>query len=660
MVLDGVSLSNLEILRSNSDGGEKGSLWGFVNRCNTAFGRRLLKDWICKPLLQPVYINTRLDVVEELVTDLSPEADAARNLLKKLPDLERLLSRVHSMASKHRGSEHPESRAIMYEDTKYSIRKVKDFLLALDGLEAADRLPEVFASAAVKSKLLRQCVLPHPEGGQFPDMTSAVAFFRQAFEAGQAKKDGVIKPKPGVDETFDKAKVGERLFIRRQLVCLCERINEIESELVEHLAEQRQLLRCSEVKYWGTAKDRYQLEVPEKVLAKHGQPKGYEIKSKKKGWKRFWNSFIKEKLQELAEAEQRLDDAQKDQMRRIFAKFDQHGELWAAAVRSLAHVDALLALADVSLQPGFSRPNLYDGYDGYDGKEMTSFIRLKNARHPCLANTYQGGEYIPNDTALGKVPTKLVDDDAPDSPSMLLLSGPNMGGKSTLLRQTCLVAILAQVGCFVPAEEAYLTPFDRIFTRVGASDRILAGQSTFFVELSETANILHHATNRSLVILDELGRGTSTFDGTAIAHAVANFLVKSAKCLAMFATHYHSLVEDWGQHSEVALGHMSCLVEGDGEEQRVTFLYKLAPGPCPKSFGINVARLAQLPPSVISAAQQKSEEFESTLSCQHTPADMDKKGQLALVLLDILSKAEDSPEAAGEDILKLWSEVIAF
>ncbi|CAN0296349.1 unnamed protein product, partial [Hapterophycus canaliculatus] len=182
MVLDGVSLSNLEVLRNSSDGSEKGSLWAFVDRCSTAFGRRLLKDWVLKPLLFPTHINGRLDAVSELAGDLSPEADASRALLKKLPDVERLLSRVHSMASKHRSSEHPESRAIMYEDTKYSIRKVSDFLSVLDGLEKADRLPEIFSSASVDSTLLRKCVVPKSEGGQFPAMSSAISYFRNAFD----------------------------------------------------------------------------------------------------------------------------------------------------------------------------------------------------------------------------------------------------------------------------------------------------------------------------------------------------------------------------------------------------------------------------------------------------------------------------------------------
>ena len=186
-----------------------------------------------------------------------------------------------------------------------------------------------------------------------------------------------------------------------------------------------------------------------------------------------------------------------------------------------------------------------------------------------------------------------------------------MGGKSTILRQACLTVILAQLGCYVPAERMRLAPVDRIFTRVGASDRILAGQSTFYVELAETSTILNQATRASLVILDELGRGTSTFDGNAIAFAVTKHLVESVHCRTLFATHYHTLTDDFAPHAGVALGHMDCLVKEDAEGiAQVTFLYKFVGGACPKSYGLNVARLAHLPESVILRAKERSEDFE--------------------------------------------------
>jgi DNA mismatch repair protein MSH6 len=264
------------------------------------------------------------------------------------------------------------------------------------------------------------------------------------------------------------------------------------------------------------------------------------------------------------------------------------------------------------------------------------------------------GQYIPNDVQLGGKYTgpQLTQSSAPTMdhiPKLLLLTGPNMGGKSTLLRQTCLIVILAQLGCRVPAEECILSPADRIFTRVGASDRILAGQSTFFVELAETSLILKAATEDSLCILDELGRGTATFDGTAIAHSVVNHLVTHIGCRTLFATHYHLLIEDWELDPRVQLGHMDCLVNNvplpmepqssssspstgkksnpdDNVVEEVTFLYKLCHGSSPKSYGINVAKLAGMPLELIQLAIQQSHAFEQSSKQSRNSSNTQRPG----------------------------------
>ena len=326
-------------------------------------------------------------------------------------------------------------------------------------------------------------------------------------------------------------------------------------------------------------------------------------------------------------------------MELIFAKFDRKRHLWASAAQATAMLDALGSLAQASSGPNFSRPEILDC--PLDGSPS---IHVVQGRHPCVDITHNGGQFIPNDLTLGQTPSQedaMETGSGTDPPSsterVLLLSGPNMGGKSTLLRQTCLIAILAQIGCFVPAAECKLTPIDRIFTRLGASDRILLGQSTFFVELAETASALRGATRRSLVIMDELGRGTSTFDGTAIASACVRHLVQQNRCLTLFATHYHSLLREWQNEESVRLGHMQCYVEGGvrdhnennnsdkdnnatekvgkdtNEDHNITFLYTLAEGSCPASFGINVAKLAGLPDEVLSKAKTKSTNFEQTM-----------------------------------------------
>jgi len=186
----------------------------------------------------------------------------------------------------------------------------------------------------------------------------------------------------------------------------------------------------------------------------------------------------------------------------------------------------------------------------------------------------------------------------------MLLTGPNMGGKSTVLREACLLVLLAQLGCRVPAEAMRLTPVDAIFTRCGASDRILRGESTFFVELAEASSILEHATSRSLVVMDELGRGTSTHDGHAIAAAVLEHLVGVTQCLTLFSSHHSGLMDLGGV--ELSLHHMACALDPDAG---VVFLYQLAPGVCLNSRGVNVAKMAALPEGVTTSAAAKSREL---------------------------------------------------
>lgn len=226
---------------------------------------------------------------------------------------------------------------------------------------------------------------------------------------------------------------------------------------------------------------------------------------------------------------------------------------------------------------------------------LQPFINIKNGRHPCLS---VDNGFISNDINLG----------TDDFNNLVLLTGPNMGGKSTLMRQLGLITILAQVGLKVPAESCKLLPVDRIFTRIGAKDDILAGESTFYVELSEASLILNSASKYSLVLIDELGRGTSTYDGTAIAYSVVKEL-SNRRCRTMFSTHYHILLEDFKNSDAVTLGHMACMVETDEDdpsEETVTFLYKFILGACPKSYGFNAAKLAGLPNQIVKAAREKT------------------------------------------------------
>uniref|UniRef100_A0A2C9JWS6 DNA mismatch repair proteins mutS family domain-containing protein n=1 Tax=Biomphalaria glabrata TaxID=6526 RepID=A0A2C9JWS6_BIOGL len=530
-----------------------------------------------------------------------PSAGSIPNL-PSLPLDILIFSMIHSLGSAGKSKNHPDGRAIFYEEVTYSKRKIEDFLTTIEGFRLGTKIVEKFSPsiASLKSKLLTKTVSISSTGSQsgahFPDITEDLNFFDTAFDHKKAKKDGVIVPSKGVDADYDQA---------------LDDIKSIEKELGDFLEAQKKVLNCRSLAYWGTAKNRFQIEVPESAWK--NIPNSYELISSKKGAKRFRTSQINDLFRQLMDAEERKDACLKDIMRRIFHSFDERHKKWIAVVECLSVLDVLIALSNYSRagEGDMCRPEfvLLDE----DAKPM---LEIRDGRHPCVSRTFEGGDFIPNDTVIGTKDETDEDSDYSES-QVVLVTGPNMGGKSTLMRQVGLIIIMAQMGCYVPASKCRLTPVDRIFTRLGASDRIMAGESTFYVELSETSAILRQATQHSLVLMDELGRGTATYDGTAIASAVVKELSEVIKCRSLFSTHYHSLVEHFKHDSNVRLGHMACMVENENDDdpsqETITFLYKFVRGACPKSYGFNAARLASIPEEVIKCAIQKSKKFESSV-----------------------------------------------
>ncbi|XP_004403448.1 PREDICTED: DNA mismatch repair protein Msh6 isoform X2 [Odobenus rosmarus divergens] len=595
MVLDAVTLSNLEIFMNGTNGSTEGTLLEKIDTCHTPFGKRLLKQWLCAPLCSPYAINDRLDAIEDLMVVPDKISDVV-DLLKKLPDLERLLSKIHNVGSPLKSQNHPDSRAIMYEETTYSKKKIIDFLSALEGFKVICKIIEIMEEGVdnFKSKILKQVITlqtKNPEG-RFPDLTIELNRWDTAFDHEKARKTGLITPKAGFDSDYDQALAD---------------IRENEQSLLEYLEKQRSRIGCRTIVYWGIGRNRYQLEIPENFITRN-LPEEYELKSTKKGCKRYWTKTIEKKLANLINAEERRDVSLKDCMRRLFFNFDKNYKDWQSAVECIAVLDVLLCLANYSRggDGPMCRPVILLPEEG-----TPPFLDLRGSRHPCITKTFFGDDFIPNDILIGCEEEEEEEENG--KAYCVLVTGPNMGGKSTLMRQAGLLAVMAQTGCYIPAEVCRLTPIDRVFTRLGASDRIMSGESTFFVELSETASILTHATAHSLVLVDELGRGTATFDGTAIANAVVKELAENIKCRTLFSTHYHSLVEDYSQNVAVRLGHMACMVENECEDpsqETITFLYKFIKGACPKSYGFNAARLANLPEEVIQKGHRKAREFE--------------------------------------------------
>ncbi|XP_076238982.1 DNA mismatch repair protein Msh6 isoform X2 [Calliopsis andreniformis] len=571
MVLDAITINNLRIF------GE-GSLMKTLDRCCTAFGKRLLREWICRPSCNKNVIIERQKAIQELM-DRTEAVQTARSILAGLPDLERLLSKIHALGNPARMNNHPDGRAIMFEGPTYSRKKIVDFITTLNGFEDVLKVVALFED--FNSTLISRCAKIEPNG-EFPSLRETLDYFKTGFDHEAAKKEGCIVPKKGVDSEYDSV--------------LME-LAEIKKDLERYLEKQKQHFGVK-VTFHGSDKKRYQIEIPESQVKKVGS--GYELQSQRKGFKRYYTAEAKELLSRQINAEEQKDKVLKDLNRRIFAQFSEKYDMWSTAVYNLSVLDVLISLAEYTFTGDMCIPEINDGSDG------KIFIEIRDGRHPCISSD----NFIPNDTLLA------VEDKA----SFMILTGPNMGGKSTLMRQVALLTIMAQIGSYVPASSCRLTIVDRIFTRLGANDDILAGQSTFLVELSETAAILQHATPYSLVLLDELGRGTSTYDGTAIAAAVVNALTK-LRCRTLFSTHYHSLVEDYKTNNNVTLAHMACMVENEEEDEvsqeTVTFLYKLSEGACPKSYGFNAARLAGVPPVITNRAHEISKRLEQETNQKH-------------------------------------------
>ncbi|XP_008235198.1 PREDICTED: DNA mismatch repair protein MSH6 [Prunus mume] len=587
MVLDSAALENLEIFENSRNGDSSGTIYAQLNHCVTGFGKRLLKTWLARPLYHVELIKERQDAVASLQGVNLPYALEFRKAMSRLPDMERLLARVFS-SSKACGRN--ANKVVLYEDA--AKKQLQEFISALHGCEL---MVQTCCSLGVilehvESRQLHHLLTP---GQGLPDVNSILKHFKDAFDWVQANSSGRIIPHEGVDIEYDSS---------------CEKVKEIESHLTKYLQEQRRLLGNKSITYVTVGKDSYLLEVPESLRG--SIPRDYELCSSKKGIFRYWTPNIKKSLTGLSEAETGKESSLKSILHRLIGQFCEHHLKWRQLVSVTAELDVLISLAIAS--DYFEGPSCRPVIMSSSCTNEVPHFSAKSLGHPVLKSDSLGkGTFVSNDITIG----------GSGHASFILLTGPNMGGKSTLLRQVCLAAILAQLGADVPAESFELSPVDRIFVRMGARDHIMVGQSTFLTELSETATMLSSATRNSLVALDELGRGTSTSDGQAIAESVLEHFVYKVQCRGMFSTHYHRLAVDYQSNPEVSLCHMACQVgNGDGGVEEVTFLYRLTPGACPKSYGVNIARLAGLPISVLQKAAAKSREFEATYG-KHMKAD---------------------------------------
>lgn len=549
LILDGKTLVNLEVFANSFDGGTNGTLFLLLNRCISPFGKRMFKQWVCHPLMDPVQINARLDAVESLNADATIRDQFISNLTK-LPDLERMISRIHA-----------------------GICKPQDFVRVLDGFEQINYTMSLIRNVGLGGGIVSQLI------SRMPDMKEILQHWKNAFDHAKAREAGLLIPERGEEEDFDESQ---------------DRIESILADLDTLLKKTRKELGSSAIEYRDNGKEIYQFEVPVKIKK---VPKNWDQMSATQKVKRYYSPELRGLVRQYQEALETHAQIVKEVAGRFFAKFDKDYETWLAAVKIIAHLDCLISLARASSALGeiACRPEFVD--------DERSIIEFEDLRHPCMLGNMT--DFIPNDVKLGG-----------DTANINLLTGANAAGKSTILRMTCIAVIMAQIGCFVPASVARLTPVDRIMSRLGANDNIFAAQSTFFVELAETKKILSEATPRSLVILDELGRGTSSYDGVAVAQAVLHHVATYIGCVGFFATHYHSFALEFSTHAEIRNRRMRIHV--DDENRRVTFLYKLEDGVAEGSFGMHCASMCGIPAKVVERAEVAAREWEHTSKLEET------------------------------------------
>ncbi|ODN76137.1 hypothetical protein L202_06063 [Cryptococcus amylolentus CBS 6039] len=542
LILDGKTLGHMEVL-VNNEGGVEGTLLELLQRCGTPSGKRLFHIWLRSPLREVSAINARLDAVEDLMNHPRFAGDFTL-LCKGLPDLERLVSRIHAGSVKQNDF----------------LKVVETFGKLQKGLEGLLDMSDSFDSTTIKG-LLRQ----------LPDLSAMVKHIRGMYHIQSDEKTIAIAPNPGADEDCDNADA---------------EVERIEGGLDELLSEAKKTLKCKDLQYWHSAqggKEIFQIQAPASVKV----PAKWTKQSGTKNFSRYYTPDSMPVIRQLQEARETQTAARRDFFKNLLAEFSKDREVWLKAVRIVAELDCLISLAKASsdMDEPKCRPELIES--------DSAFIDFKDLRHPSMCLR---ADFIPNDVQLGGEVARID-----------CITGPNMAGKSTLLRMTAAGVIMSQLGCLVPAESARLSPVDKIQTRMGAYDNMFASASTFKVELDECSRILREATPKSLVILDELGRGTSTFDGMAIAGAVLHEIATHTLPLGFFATHYGSLTDDFAYHPNIRNMHMQTHV--DDEQKLVVFLYKLIPGVAESSHGTHVARMAGVPADVVQRAESVSSQF---------------------------------------------------
>ena len=553
LVIDNQTRRNLEITQTVRDGIFHGSLLWALDKTTTAMGSRALRRWLLQPLLSIEKIQARQETIRELV-DNGPLRQQLQLILKQIYDLERLAGRAGSGTANGR-----------------------DLVAMAESFEKLPDLAALMAHAQSPHLMALQVVPPELE------------------QLGRKLKAHLVDSPPLYLTDGGLIREG----VNAHLDGLRDQVSSDQRWIASLEVTERERTGISSLKVGFNKAFGYYISISR---AKSNQaPEDYIRKQTLTNEERYITPELKEREARILNAKDEINQIEYEIFLGLREEVGQYAELIRKVAVNVAAADVLCGLAELAIYQGYCCPEIV--------KSRT--LTVEAGRHPVVEQSLPAGFFVPNSTSLGYGESPIGSMDraqlkTQNSPDLIILTGPNASGKSCYLRQVGLIQLMAQVGSFVPAKRAVLGVCDRIFTRVGAVDDLATGQSTFMVEMNETANILNHATPKSLVLLDEIGRGTATFDGLSIAWAVAEHLASDIQARTIFATHYHELNELASLLKNVANFQVTVKEMPD----QIIFLHQVQPGGADRSYGIEAGRLAGLPPSVIKRAQQVMGQIE--------------------------------------------------
>ncbi len=567
MYLDYATIRNLDLVFNSATGNTEGSLIATLGQTKTNMGKRTLHEWLMNPLLDYKEIGKRLNIVDFFVQNLEILNDV-REILGGINDLERLVGKIglnRANARDHKAIEH-------------SLLEVEKLFEKLKGLNKKEKiLSEELFNKKAKNSLKELCNLIDNVIIEEPPLVIT--------------EGGIIKD--GYNERVDE---------------LRSISGSSKNWVKEFIIQEREKTGISNLKIGFNRVFGYYIEVSKAQQSK--VPNEYIRKQTLVNSERYITEELKEKEDEILNAEEKLSSLEFELFQEFRLETLPYLENIKVIASEVAYLDVLEGFAYCAMNNSYVKPEIYN--IGHNGRS----IEIKNSRHPVI-ELLSEEPFVSNDIVLNA-----------EKRRMNILTGPNMSGKSTYIRQVALAVLMAQIGSFISASEAKITMVDRIFTRVGASDDLIRGRSTFMVEMDEAANILNNATEDSLVILDEIGRGTSTYDGVSIAWALAEYLINNVKARTMFATHYHELLALSESNTDFVTN-LNVQVDEDEEKEEVIFLRKIVEGGTDRSYGIHVAKLAGLPEDVILRAREILNSFEQTamFSKKNTNIPVERKAQ---------------------------------